>query len=143
MLVSYGLLIGLNKDKMFHKCNSGEGSSGSPIILLQTCSVIGVHCGGSKSYGCNFGTLLIKSLIEFQSITNNLLVIKKNIENNNSNIIPTCPIINGFSFIPNSIPNQIMKNDNFLIAPNQINNIQFQLSPVQNAINPFLINNQL
>ena len=88
IFVSYGLLTKVKGDKITHKCSTDDGSSGSPILLLKTNKVIGVHYGGSKhNLDYNFGTLLVKSIIEFQTITNNLLVIKGNKSTNNSTII--------------------------------------------------------
>ena len=59
----------------------------------------------------NFGTLLVKSIIEFQTITNNLLVIKKeNKSTNNSTIITDSnnPKFNNINLISHNLNN----NDN-------------------------------
>ena len=85
---SYGLLTNICEDTITHKCSTDEGASGSPILLLESNSVIGVHRSGSQyNMNVNFGTLLLKSLIQFQNIKNNKLVIKKPIERNNSGFI--------------------------------------------------------
>ena len=85
VFTSYGLINKIDGNEVKHKCYTGLGSSGSPILLLETKKVIGIHFAGTISF--NLGLLLIKPLIEFQNITSNLLVIKKNEGNNNSRII--------------------------------------------------------
>jgi len=77
---SYGLLEKIEGNEISHKCNTGYGSSGSPILLLKTKTVIGIHYHGGKE--CNFGILLIRPLIEFQQIYNNFVAIRKNISTN-------------------------------------------------------------
>ena len=88
---SYGLLTKISGDTINHKCSTEEGASGSPILSLESNSVIGVHRSGTKyNLNINYGTLILKSLIEFQQIKNNLLVIKdpkKSIARNSSGFI--------------------------------------------------------
>ena len=74
--VSYGLLKNIEKNTINHKCSTDIGSSGSPILLLKNNCVIGVHHGSSK-FNFNLGTLIIKPILEFQTISNNILIIKK------------------------------------------------------------------
>ena len=106
---SYGLLTKISDGKIFHKCYTNEGASGSPILLLKTNNVIGVHYGGSKyNFNSNFGRLLIKSIKEFQAITNNLLIIKNNEE------------INEKENINNNLNNILMNQDNL-----KYNNVNF------------------
>ena len=66
-------------DEINHKCISDNGSSGSPILLLKSNKVIGVHNGNFLSDSkFNFGKLLVNPLIEFQNIqnaSNNILAI--------------------------------------------------------------------
>ena len=80
IFVSYGLLNNIDRREIQHKCNTGKGSSGSPILLLKSKTVIGMHYCGSVSF--NLGLFLLYPLLEFQKISNNLTVIKKNIGNN-------------------------------------------------------------
>ena len=85
---SYGLLNKIEESTISHKCKTGFGSSGSPILLLKTNTIIGVHCrGSSHNLPFNFGTFLVKPLIEFQNIRDNLLIIKKSGTNNVQKII--------------------------------------------------------
>ena len=84
--VSYGQPPKLFNSEIKHYCSTKEGSSGSPILLINNQKLIGIHYGCSKNYGFNKGTLLIYSIIEFEKINNNILLINKEekyIENNN------------------------------------------------------------
>ena len=131
--VSYGLLNGIKDGKIAHKCSTDEGSSGSPILLLETNKVIGVHYSGSNNnYNSNFGTLLVQPLIEFQKITNNLLIIKKEKENNNSNI-------NSFNNSSTIYSNQISSKFNNI----NINSLQRENNKEQNEINHININESI
>jgi len=47
-----------------HKCSTEHGSSGGPIILLNTVKVIGVHKGSSNN-NFNYGTLLQYPILAF------------------------------------------------------------------------------
>ena len=81
IFVSYGLLESIQMDEINHKCSTDKGSSGSPILLLKSNKVIGVHHGNIKSDSkFNVGKLLVKPLIDFQNIqniSNNFLAITK------------------------------------------------------------------
>ena len=83
VVVSYGQPPYLTNSEIYHKCSTKEGSSGSPILLINNRKLIGVHYGASKNYEFNKGSLLIYSILEFQKIKNNLLIINKEEENNN------------------------------------------------------------
>ena len=48
--VSYGKLSYLNNTEIFYQCNIKEGSSGSPILLINNQKLIGVHNYNSKKY---------------------------------------------------------------------------------------------
>ncbi len=65
-----GILKKINKNNFEHLCNTKDGSSGGPILLLKTCKVIGIHWGSSKTFNFNFGTLIKYSIEEF--IKNNI-----------------------------------------------------------------------
>ena len=64
-----GILKKINKNNFEHLCNTKDGSSGGPILLLKTCKVIGIHWG-SNHLNFNFGTLIKYSIKEF--IKNNI-----------------------------------------------------------------------
>ena len=92
VVVSYGQSPNFNESEIFHKCTTKEGSSGSPILLINNQKLIGIHYGSSKQYDFNKGRLLIYSIIEFENIKNNLLLINKegkylNYNNKNNYII--------------------------------------------------------
>ena len=68
--VSYGYIHDINDFNIAHKCSTENGSSGGPIILLNTFKVIGVHKGSSK-FNFNLGTLLKYPVLDFnKNITN-------------------------------------------------------------------------
>ena len=83
--VSYGIINNIQSFEIEHKCSTGKGSSGSPIILLNTFKVIGVHkgCGKDKEQ-FNFGTLLRYPILEFngKQEKKNEIIIKIKIEDN-------------------------------------------------------------
>ena len=52
--VSYGLMKDIiDNQKINHYCNTEEGSSGAPILSLETFKIIGIH------YGCHSGNIII------------------------------------------------------------------------------------
>ena len=62
--VSYGLLNNIDKYNIMHRCNTDNGSSGSPIINLDNNKVIGMHSKGSN-YNYNIGIYLKYPLKNF------------------------------------------------------------------------------
>ena len=86
VVVSYGQPPYINNSEIRHKCNTKEGSSGSPILLINNQKLIGIHYGSSKQYNYNYGTLLIYSIKEFEKIKNNLLIINKEGKEENNEI---------------------------------------------------------
>ena len=84
ILASFGLLQQISQNSIYHKCSTVYGSSGSPIILLDTNEVIGVHFGPAKhTPNTNEGTFLVEPIRQFQRMTDNILVIKKPKASNN------------------------------------------------------------
>ena len=77
VLVSYGQLLKLINSEIIHICNTKYGSSGSPILLVKNQKLIGVHYGTSNNHEINKGRLIIYSIIEFQKIKNNPIIIYK------------------------------------------------------------------
>ena len=77
VVVSYGQPPNIHESEIFHKCTTKEGSSGSPILLINNQKLIGIHYGCSKQFDFNKGRLLIYSIIEFEKIKNNILLINK------------------------------------------------------------------
>ena len=59
--VSYGLVNDIiDNKKINHYCNTDEGSSGSPMLSLETFKLIGIHYGSSQNnkIKLNFGTFI-------------------------------------------------------------------------------------
>ena len=96
--ISYGLTNDIIDNKIInYYCNTEEGSSGSPILSLETYKIIGIHYGGNNKM--NFGTYikyaiekLRKSKFEINLIYNkkdakgNNIFGEKFVENNKNNI---------------------------------------------------------
>ena len=81
MFVSYGLLNNIDGNQISHKCDTKEGSSGSPILSLETNEVIGVNGESSKNnYKFNIGIFLVEPLIKFLSNFKNTFSSKLNID---------------------------------------------------------------
>ena len=116
IFASYGLLHSITGNKINHKCNTDIGSSGSPILLLKNNKVIGVHYGCAKyNFSFNFGTLILKTIFEFQQIKGNILVIKQNnISNNIINKYNNEININKEQNINKNLSNEIKNNINNL-----------------------------
>ena len=74
VVVSYGRSPNISGTELHHKCITKEGSSGSPILLINNQKLIGIHYGNSKQFDYNKGTLLIYSIIEFLKIKNNYIM---------------------------------------------------------------------
>ena len=63
--LSCGLIINIKKEKIKHTCSTENGSSGSPILLLNNNKVIGIHIGSYREDTKNFNIgLFIKSFID-------------------------------------------------------------------------------
>ena len=57
--VSYGLIKDIiDNKKINHYCRTEEGSSGSPILSLETFKIIGIHYGSSQNNIFNYGTFI-------------------------------------------------------------------------------------
>ena len=84
--VSYGSIKYIKEYEIEHTCSTEVGSSGGPIILLDTFKVIGVHKGSGKNEeDNNYGTLLKYPISEFnknfKEINKKKNEIKKEIKN--------------------------------------------------------------
>ena len=57
--VSYGLIKDImHNKKINHYCRTEEGSSGSPILSLETFKIIGIHFGSSPNKKLNYGACI-------------------------------------------------------------------------------------
>ena len=64
--VSYGLLLKIDGNKVYHQCSVEKSSSGAPILSLENNKLIGIHCGLLEQK-FNLGTLISYPIIEFQN----------------------------------------------------------------------------
>ena len=138
--VSYGLSNKIIEDNINHLCSTEEGSSGAPILLLDSFRVIGIHKGAARnrSSNFNFGTF-IKSAIKLfnkknDSINNNY--IKNNIINEAYNPNKNQQMNNMMNIgigNMNNLNNMIQNNMNLMNNIVQ-NNINYQMNYNYNMI---------
>ena len=55
IMVSYGQPPQINESEINHYCSTKEGSSGSPILLINNQKLIGIHYDSSKQFDFNKG----------------------------------------------------------------------------------------
>ena len=67
VVVSYGGPPKIMENEIQHKCIIKGGSSGSPILLLKSNKVIGIHYGANSSFSFNKGTLLLYAITDFNN----------------------------------------------------------------------------
>jgi len=70
--VSYGLISDNNDIDLMYKCSTDGGSSGSPILKLDSQKVIGVHKLCYPTMNCNMGSFLRQSINEYFNNINNI-----------------------------------------------------------------------
>ena len=94
---SFGKIIDVKNNKLFHSASTLPGSSGAPIFLKNNQKVIGIHKGYSKKEEKNNGIFIgpifnfFKNIQEKSKINNNIplnisLINNNNNNNNNNNI---------------------------------------------------------
>ena len=97
--VSYGVISHINEFNIEHKCSTASGSSGAPILSLESLKVIGIHKGSKKKIQINLGTLLKHPILQFndkkeikyQDNKNEIkLTLKINANDTNKNISILC-----------------------------------------------------
>jgi len=119
--VSYGLSSKIIDYNLNHFCSTEEGSSGGPILSLDSFKVIGIHKGSPKNKILNFniGTF-IKSVIQ-----------KFNKKNNNTN----------YNY---NINNEVYYQNSYNQEMNNMNNINYiNYSNIDNQNSNYLIENNL
>lgn len=138
VVVSYGQAPKIEEQKIYHKCRTNIGSSGSPILLSNNQKVIGVHYGTSSHFQFNKGILIVFPIIEFNKKEINL---KLN-ENKNNRI--ECDLLE-FEFIDNHyLINNEIKNEELYEIVNKISDLCKQLENERDKNNyKSLINNFL
>ena len=82
---SKGKLININKYEFTHKAGTKGGSSGSPMFLVDTTKVIGIHKSGSEIKKENYGDFIfpIINLLNNNRDNDNILNNNINIDDNN------------------------------------------------------------
>jgi V8-like Glu-specific endopeptidase len=81
--VSYGIIKSCDNTNIMYLCSTEEGSSGSPILRIDTNQVIGVHKSYSYSMNFNIGSLLRQSINEY--LSNKNIIINSITQNEASN----------------------------------------------------------
>jgi len=125
--VSYGLIKDIKDNKKInHYCNTEEGSSGSPILSLETFKVIGIHYGSAKKNKYNYGTFIKYVIYLFNNKyrnKNEINIIYKTDKEGNENIF-------GDKFVENN------KNNIELIINGNISNLikEYTLKKGENNI---------
>ena len=93
---SFGLINRIEEDSksLNHLCITDEGSSGSPIINLESNKVIAVHVGASEKFKFNIGTFLKYPIYEFLNLyyKNNSIMGNNNTLKNKNEIKITLKI---------------------------------------------------
>ena len=116
IMASFGLIINIKENEIYHSCNTDQGSSGSPILSVKNNKLIGVHYGSSKNFDFNFGCLMIYAINEF-----NKNISKKN--DSRIKIKNEIQFIQNFPFTDINIHIDLPKDDNvfewkgFFIGP--------------------------
>ena len=68
--VSYGIIKDIQEKQIFHSCSTMEGASGSPVFLLNSQNVIGIHIGSLKEDNTNICVSFKYILSEFLNYIN-------------------------------------------------------------------------
>mgnify|MGYP002625628119 CR=1 FL=1 len=67
--ISYGIIKNINEKQIYHSCSTEKGASGSPVCLLGSKKVIGIHVGGSN-WESNISVSLKYGINEFLDYLN-------------------------------------------------------------------------
>ena len=85
--VSHGILKNINNNEIQHLCWTNEGSSGSPILSLETMKVIGVHRARKINLNFNLGIFLSNPINQIKNGKMKIIGEIKNNENISERII--------------------------------------------------------
>ena len=61
-------IIKIEKDRLHYKCSTEDGSSGAPILNLDTYNVVGFHLGANKDYDYNIGIIIKTPINKFNEL---------------------------------------------------------------------------
>ena len=109
IVVSYGNLDKINNDQINHFCNTLNGSSGSPILSLDTLKVIGIHCGSNKdeNENCNKGIFIKYPIKEFNRQNKKIFTLSYKLNPNELEYNSYFEIF-GYNFVENNKDKCIM-----------------------------------
>ena len=129
--------IDINNIKLKHFCATKDGSSGGPIINLQTYHVLGIHNGKKTNFKWNIGTILKHPIYDFQKKYKKNLNQKVVDQVNLTNISGNLDKIKEISTINNKVKDIYNKDNsiNIEIFDHYICKINYKLS--NNYINEF------
>ena len=135
--VSYGLSYSLKNNVINHICISEKGSSGAPILSLNTFKIIGIHCGEASHFNYNLGSFIKEPILKFynfykdkeQPLFNELTIIYK-LKNNFSSPYIT---LFGEDFVNNN------KDNCKIIVNNEIRDICYKINKNEISQNTLII----
>ena len=78
---SYGKIKKIDKYQITHTANTKPGSSGSPILLVNTIKVVGIHQGGDEIKSENYGYCIGPIYNFFRYYSDNKKIMNKNMYN--------------------------------------------------------------
>ena len=123
--VSYGLINNIiDNKKINHYCRTEDGSSGSPILSLETFKVIGIHYGSSQNNKLNYGTFIKYAIDLFNNkYKNEINIIYETDKEGNENIFGDKFVENNknnIDLIINGIKNYLMSKRKLKKGENKI-----------------------
>jgi len=126
---SFGLIKGINAEKINHSCITEDGSSGAPILTLKNFKVVGIHYGFKKGLHFNKGTVIQYIILELKKYKNNNILQEDNLNNNINN-----QYNNNYNCDENNINNS-NNNINNNNMNNQYNNNNLNYNNMNNQFN--------
>ena len=81
VVASFGQIIQIVDKKINHSCSTDKGSSGSPILDLDSFKVIGIHYGSSDNFQFNKGMFMKNIVFKFNNFMQKGINNKSNINN--------------------------------------------------------------
>ena len=64
-ILTTGIIEFIEGNEIFHKCSTGKGSSGCPILNSKNNKVIGIHKGFTNDFNSNIGTIIKYAIQKF------------------------------------------------------------------------------
>ena len=129
---STGKIKRIKENSIYHSCSTESGSSGAPILDVNTFKILGVHKGCNQDF--NLGSLIIKPIEKINMINKNKIInneiknnsnilYKNNNNNNNNDKNNNCNILIYSQLNNNNILNNSLINDEITIQYSINNNI--------------------